>query len=94
MKDGHQPEDAAKKQPGQEEGQAEDDEHPPPADVHTCGKDVSQVPLTLLAHVDELHVAVTVLLYKSALRLVPRVHLALAVAVGYCHCGKLHAVLL
>ena len=91
-----QPKHTAEEEPGEHESQAEDDQHPPPADVHARGEDVGQVPLALLAHVDELHVAVSVLLHEAAPALLAGVDFALAIPkpVGHRQGGQLHAVLL
>ncbi len=92
----NQPEDTSEKQPRQQEGQAEDNEHPSPANVHARGEDVGQVALALLADVDELHIAVSVFLDKPALGLVTGMDFTLPVTVPIWHrsSGQLHTVLL
>ena len=65
MRRGNEPEGKAKEQPGEKEGEGEDDQHPAPTDVHTGGEEVAEVPLAPLAHVDEGDVAASVLAHKA-----------------------------
>lgn len=62
---GNEPEGKSKEQPGENEGESEDDQHPSPADVHASGKEVTEVPLAPLAHVDKGDVAASVLAHKA-----------------------------
>lgn len=65
MRRGNEPEGKSKEQPGEKEGESEDDQHPAPADVHTGGEEVTEIPLAPFAHVDEGDVAASVLAYKA-----------------------------
>ncbi len=65
MRGGNEPEGKSKEQPGEKEGEGEDDQHPAPADVHTGGEEVAKVALAPLAHVDEGDVAASVLAHKA-----------------------------
>lgn len=65
MRRGNEPEGKSKEQPGEKEGEGEDDKHPAPADVHTGGEQVAEVTLAPLAHVDEGDVAASVLAHKA-----------------------------
>lgn len=66
MKYSNEPECEAKEKPGEHKRKAEDEEHPAPADIHTGGEDIGKIPLTLFTQVDKLHVAVAILLHKTA----------------------------
>lgn len=65
MRGGNEPECKSKEEPGEKEGEGENDKHPAPADVHTGGEEVAKVALAPLAHVDEGDVAASVLAYKA-----------------------------
>lgn len=65
MQCSNEPEDEGKEKPGKHKRETEDDQHPAPADVHTSGEEVSEVPLALLAHIDKPHIAVAILLDKT-----------------------------
>jgi hypothetical protein len=94
MEQSYQPKHTAKKEPGEYKSQTEDNQHPPPANVYTCGKDVCEVPLSLLTHVDELYIAVAILLHKAAPALLPSVDFTLPIpkAIGNRHGSQLHTV--
>lgn len=66
MKCSNEPEGEAKEKPGEHKRKTEDEEHPAPADIHTGGEDISKISLTLFTHVDKLHIAVSILLHKTA----------------------------
>lgn len=91
----NQPKHTAKEKPGEDECQAEDNQHPPPADVHASGEDVCEVSLSLLTHINKLDVAVAIFFDKAAPALLPGVYLTFSIpkAIGNGHGCQLHAVL-
>ncbi|KAF3853422.1 hypothetical protein F7725_014110 [Dissostichus mawsoni] len=80
--------------PGENKHKSEDNQHPSPANIDTCGEDVGHVALRLIFHIGKLHIALAILFDKTVAALAPCVDLAIAKAVHAMHGREAEALFL